>query len=240
MDILIPVLILLAGPLTGIILQRRMKIGSQGFISHTVLFSGAFLMGITLFGLMPELFDHITQAGVWIVAGFLFQLFLERYTGGLGHGHIHSRDVPKSSMVLFAGLMTHALLEGYSAGLASYMEPGVIPGMVVGIAIHEIPASFSLSVLLASRWKNTSAVMLFLLLYALATPLGYISGVVVNNQAILSEKTSVIIAAIIAGTFLHISTTIVFENPRKKEGAGLKWGLIFAGLLVSYLACWLG
>lgn len=240
MDILIPLLILFSGPLLGILLQRRFSAGSHKFIGNTVLFSGSFLLGIALFGLMPELFDHIETAGLWIVCGFLFQIFLERFTGGLGHGHIHSHDIPKSVFVLFGGLMLHALFEGYSAGLSNHMRPGLVSGMVGGIAIHEIPAAFSLSVLMHSRYKGKVHAFLFLMLYACATPLGYFIGVFVHSESLISENLSQIITAIIAGTFLHISTTIVFENSlRKKEGLK-KWVVILSGLLISYVACLLG
>jgi zinc transporter ZupT len=240
MELILPLLVLLSGPLLGIVLQRVLKVHSHKFISHTVVFSGSFLMGIAIFGLMPELFDNFKTAGLWIVFGFLFQIFLERFTGGLGHGHIHSHDVPKSELVLFTGLMVHALLEGYSAGLSNYLNPGVISGMIGGIAIHEIPAAFSLSVLMHSKWQKSGHVYLFLILYIFATPLGYTAGVYVHNANIISENLSQIITAIIAGTFLHISTTTVFENSlRKKEGLS-KWALILSGLGISYLACWIG
>ncbi|MEZ4804575.1 MAG: ZIP family metal transporter [Bacteroidia bacterium] len=240
MGLILPVLILIIGPLTGIILQKVLKVHSHKMISYTVVFSGSFLMGIALFGLMPELFDNISEAGVWIVCGFLFQVVLERFTGGLGHGHIHSNDVPKSELVLFSGLMIHALLEGYSAGLSNYLNPGVLSGMVIGISIHEVPAAFSLSVLMGSKWKRSSFVFLFLFLYVIATPIGYVSGVFVHNESIISEHMSQVITAIIAGTFLHISTTIVFENSIRKKGGFGKLILIVAGLAVSYLACIVG
>jgi zinc transporter ZupT len=136
--------------------------------------------------------------------------------------------------------MLHALFEGYSAGLNNHMRPGVISGMVGGIAIHEIPAAFSLSVLMHSKYKGKVHALLFLLLYACATPIGYFIGVFVHSEQLISEGLSQIITAIIAGTFLHISTTIVFENSlRKKEGLS-KWIVILSGLIVSYIACLLG
>lgn len=240
MGILISILILLGGPLLGILLQRKFSAHSHRVISNTVLFSGSFLLGISLFGLMPELFDNIQKAGVWIVGGFLFQILLEKFTGGLGHGHIHSHDIPKSVFVLFGGLMMHALFEGYSAGLNNHIKSGVVSGMVVGIAIHEIPAAFSLSVLMYSRYKGKASAILLLLLYACATPIGYSAGVMVHDGGWLNESFSQIITAVIAGTFLHISTTIVFENSlRKKEGLS-KWLVILSGLIVSYFACLIG
>lgn len=240
MGVLVSMLILLSGPLSGILIQRKFAANSHRVISNTVLFSGSFLLGISLFGLMPELFDNIAKAGLWIVIGFLFQILLEKFTGGLGHGHIHSHDIPKSVFVLFGGLMLHALFEGYSAGLNHDIKTGIVSGMVVGIAIHEVPAAFSLSVLMYSRYKGKASAVLLLFVYACATPLGYLGGAFVHEEALLSDELSRIITAIIAGTFLHISTTIVFENSlRKKEGLS-KWLVILSGLTVSYLACLIG
>lgn len=233
-------MILVAGPLTGIILNQTLRLRTSKLVGFTVVFSGSFLMGISLFGLMPELFDNIRQAGLWIVLGFLLQIVLEKYTGGLGHGHIHAHDIPRSELVLYGGLMLHALFEGYSAGLTNYLQPHTVSGMVVGISIHEVPAAFSLSVLMQTRYKRKGNSMLLLALYALATPIGYSAGIYLHSQHLISENTSQIITAIIAGTFLHISTTIVFENSlRKREGLS-KWAVILLGLLISYIACVLG
>jgi len=239
---LIPILILFFGPFIGVLLNIFLKVKTNKFIGLTVLFSGAFLMGISLFGLMPELYEHgdIAQAGIWLVVGFFFQIVLEKFTGGLGHGHIHKEDIPKDALVLFVGLFVHALLEGYSAGVSSYLNPGLLSGMVIGIAIHEIPASFALSILLGNRFKNKKILYGLLFIYVLTTPLGYSLGTFLHKQNIVSNNLSFIITAIIAGTFLHISTTIVFESSLWKKEGLKKWLIIFAGLLISFFACELG
>jgi zinc and cadmium transporter len=242
MGMILPILILLLGPLSGILVHLFLKVKTSKIISFTVIFSGSFLLGISLFGLMPELFDnlefgHIQEAGLWIVTGFLLQIILEKFTGGLGHGHIHSHDIPKNELVLFGGLMLHALFEGYSAGLTNYLTPGLLSGMIMGIAIHEIPAAFSLSVLMTTRYHRKRYLLPILGIYACATPFGYLLGVFVHKESIISEHMSHIITAIIAGTFLHISTTIVFENSLWKKEGLKKWGMILLGLTISYFAC---
>jgi hypothetical protein len=56
----------------------------------------------------------------------------------------------------------------------------------------------------------------------------------------ISENLSQIITAIIAGTFLHISTTIVFENSIWKKEGMKKWIFIIGGMVISYIACAIG
>jgi zinc and cadmium transporter len=240
MGITIPAFILLLGPLLGVFIYFKLKPKNNKIISNTVLFSGAFLLGVAVFGLMPELFHNIKQAGIWLIFGFLFQLFLERFTGGIGHGHIHSHEIPKNIWVLYAGLYLHALFEGYSAGLSNYLTPYILSSMVIGISIHETPAAFSLSLLLKQKLKIHRNLVLAILFYVLATPVGYTLGVYIHSENIISDNVSQIITAIIAGTFLHISTTIVFETTLwKKEGLS-KWIFILGGLIISYLACLVG
>ncbi len=240
MELILPLILLFAGPFTGILLNYKLKIKTHRFIGYSVLFSGSFLLGIALFGLMPELFSNIKEAGVWLALGFFMQIILEKFTGGVGHGHIHSHDIPKNIMVLYVGLYLHAFFEGYSSGLSNYLTPQLLSGMIIGIAIHEIPASFSLSVLLNQKISAVSLKTILLLIYTLASPLGYFVGVFVHTKSLISESFSQIITAIIAGTFLHISTTIVFENSIwKKEGLN-KWIFIFLGIIISYFACSIG
>ncbi len=237
---MIPIIILILGPAIGVLLNLFLKVKTGKFIGLTILFSGSFLMGIALFGLMPELFDNIKQAGIWLAVGFFMQIVLEKFTGGLGHGHIHKDDLPKDAMVLFIGLFIHALLEGYSAGLSNYLNPDVLNGLVVGIAIHEIPAAFALSILLSNKFKSKKVLFSLLIIYILSTSIGYSMGVFFHKESIISEEMSQIITAIIAGTFLHISTTIVFENSLWKKEGLKKWMIIILGLVISYIACQLG
>ena len=50
-------------------------------------FSGAFLLGITIFHLMPEVFSQYDiQPGPWIVGGLLLQIVLEYLSQGAEHG----------------------------------------------------------------------------------------------------------------------------------------------------------
>ena len=52
---------------------------------------GAFLMTIIFTHILPELFERLpSQAGYFLLAGFLTQILLENYSRGIEHGHAHS------------------------------------------------------------------------------------------------------------------------------------------------------
>lgn len=240
MGLIYSIITLVFGPLLGIILYIKFKKDSQHFISFTVLFSGAFLLGVALFCLLPELFDNIKMAGVWVAIGFFAQIIIEKFTGGIDHGHIHHHQLPKNIIFLYFGLLLHALFEGYSAGLNFNEENNQFSGMVVGISIHEIPAAFSLAILLFQKIKNKYTIGILLLVYILSTSIGFSSGYFIHKENLISDEVSFAITGVIAGTFLHISTIVVYEQSLWKKEGLKKWVFIVAGMLVSYLACLIG
>ena len=54
--------------------------------------------------------------------------------------------------------------------------------------------------------------MIYLIIFALASPLGVLFSGMGVESGLLSEHAVDILFALVAGSFLHISTTIVFEG----------------------------
>ena len=83
-------------------------------LSIYLAFSGAFLLAITIFELLPEVYQNPSKSiGVYIIAGILLQIFLEFFSQGAEHGHVHIHEHNNSfPWLLFVSLSIHALLEG--------------------------------------------------------------------------------------------------------------------------------
>lgn len=173
-------------------------------------FSGAYLFAITVLHLMPDVYSsNNPQIGLFILGGFLLQIFMEQFSEGIEHGHIHKHS--HQHVVFPFGIMIslclHAFLEGMPLAQGQHQE------LVYGIALHHIPAAFALgSVLLGNKLskERTSAL---LILFALMSPLGYwlsfeIGQGSVGNIEVYFDQ----IMAVVIGIFLHISTTILFES----------------------------
>lgn len=176
-------------------------------------FSGAYLFSITVLHLIPHVYSAHGEAdhsiGLYVLGGFLFQLLLEQFSHGIGHGHIHA---PKHQMSVFpigilVSLCLHAFLEGMP--LASNHQNQ----LVFGIAIHHIPAAFALASLLVNTSLNKTKISLYLALFAAMTPLGYLvsQAVSAGDMGGISQHFDKMMAVVI-GIFLHISTTILFES----------------------------
>ena len=179
-------------------------------------FSGAFLLSLTIFNPLPEVYEHLgaKQVGLFIMIGILLQIFLEFFSQGAEHGHIHSHSHSKTfPWVLFTSLCIHAFLEGFPIHQHN--------DMVYGVLIHKIPIALLItSFLYQSHFKDWQ-VILALLFFAVMTPLGtYISNVYMPNSEYLPY-----INAVVIGIFLHISTVILFES---SEGHKFNLGKLLA------------
>ena len=195
--------------------------------SHRLLlsFSGAFLLGITLFELFPEVFREyeVRQTGVFIAVGILLQIVLEFFSRGAEHGHVHQTEAHSGfSAMLFLSLGIHALLEGIP--LAHN------PEVVWAISIHKIPIALIFGSFLLSSGKNMLQSGLVIGLFALMTPLGAILG----NLTVLQTVYPYLLALVI-GMMLHVSTIILFESSKNHRVNLKRFAVIVLGMFLAYL-----
>ncbi|QEC53183.1 ZIP zinc transporter [Anseongella ginsenosidimutans] len=198
--------------------QRKLKL--------LLSFSGAFLFAITVLQLMPEVYasaSHLT--GVFILAGFAFQIVLEQFSGGIEHGHMHVHDpTPAFPYAMIISLCLHAFMEAMPLQGHHHDE------LLWGIALHHIPAAFVLgSILLQHRLKKVN-VFFLLVLFAAMSPAGLLFGQALaqNSLGYISLYADYVMAAVV-GIFLHISTTILFESSQDHRFNFYKSIAILAG-----------
>ena len=188
-------------------------------------FSGAFLLGITLFELLPEVFtgQNQKQTGVFIALGILLQIILESFSKGAEHGHRHGS--PKGNrfpLMLFVSLGLHAFLEGIP--LSSNQA------VIWGITIHKIPVALILGSFLIESGLSRTTTWVFIGAFAAMTPLGTWMGALPFFQTVYDS-----LLALVIGMILHVSTIILFESSRNHAHNLRKLGVILLGLILAYL-----
>ena len=205
----------------------------------TLIFAGAYLFAITIVEVLPELFTtttHPALAGVFVLVGFYLQQVLEYFTSGAEHGHLHplesahdSHHHHGSALSLVVALSIHAFLEGTLVGHASVLpeEENSFP-LLIGIILHKIPAAFAMMTILLCHFKHSKLPIIYLIIFSLASPIGVLFSSLGVSAGVLSAAWLDILFALVGGSFLHISTTIVFEG-----SPGHKFKL--NRLLVSFL-----
>lgn len=223
-------------------------------IKNALAFSGGFLVSIAFLHFIPELYhDHGNTGmnmGIWIMLGFLVQLILEYFSGGIEHGHTHSfkGNVP---IALFISLSIHSIIEGIPMDLEfhdlsnhahdahdhahhhHHDHGGSGQKLLWGVILHNIPVSIALTTLLLNNeWKKRKA-FLVLVFFSLMTPIGIAIGHF--NPNIIDESVAQVVLAVVIGMFLHISTTIIFESTESHKFNLLKLLLIVSGASLGYL-----
>lgn len=210
----------------GSIIVYIFKPSNQKNLKLLLAFSGAFLLAITIFNLLPEVFEdhhHAKQTGVWIMIGILLQKILEYFSKGAEHGHIHlQKKTTRIPKLLFISLGIHALLEGFPI---HHTE-----GILVGIIVHKIPIAMILTTFLINTQIKRTTILGLLFIFALMTPLGtFISEHFEAIQKYYKE-----ITALVIGIFLHVSTTILFESNEGHKFNITKLMVILAATASAY------
>ncbi len=187
----------------GIVLVALLKQKKSTITKLLLPFSGAFLLALTLFDLLPEVYEHLEakQTGLFIMCGILMQIVLEFFSKGAEHGHVHIHVHGTAfPWALFLSLCVHSVMEGFSIHQHN--------DMVYGILVHKIPIAMVLTTFLLLSKYSRLKIVFFLAIFAAMTPLGtYLS----NNVEYISDYVSIINAFVI-GIFFHISTVILFES----------------------------
>ena len=189
-------------------------------------FSGAFLLGITIYEFLPDIFEaseNSKRISLFIVIGILLQICLEFFSKGAEHGHVHLNKKNSTFPVsLFISLSIHSIFEG----VPLHKHDAVL----YGVFIHKIPIAIILTTFLLNTALERYKIFVFIFLFAVMTPLGSL----VVAQLNLSTQQINLISAITIGIFLHISTTILFESTEGHKFNLVKLLIIVLGLVSAY------
>lgn len=216
----LPFLAILIGYVIG-----RYFIEKQQWITYLLSFSGAFLLGVTILELLPQVFATQNQfTGLYILAGLLLQLVLEYFSKGAEHGHVHiHHHKAQFPIVLFLSLSVHALIEGFPVTSNHHVLWGVV--------LHKIPIAIILAIYFTKAKLKPVFTIIFLFLFALMTPIG---SLIAQTTEISIDQLKVI-NAIAIGVFLHVSTTILFESSKDHKFNFNKLITILLGIVLAYI-----
>ncbi len=218
---LFPVYAIIIGIGIAFLTKKQKSIHTKLLLS----FSGAFLLALTLFDLLPEVYEHLNskRTGLFIMCGILLQIILELFSKGAEHGHIHiHKNESQFPWMLFISLCIHSFLEGFPIHQHN--------DMLYGVFIHKIPIAALITTFLIQSNYSKFKIVSFIVVFAIMTPLGTL----ISNSSNISPHIISVINAIVIGIFLHISTTILFES-----GEGHKFNLskllaISLGIVIAY------
>lgn len=229
----------LSVPVGGLLVAFVDKKNNDQIIKLMLAFSGGFLLSLAFIHFIPELYAHSTvKIGIYILIGFLVQLILEFFSGGIEHGHVHSVKGAKLPLALVIALSLHAFLEGIPLGtqlagaeIATTVDHEGGSGLLMGILLHRIPVAIALTTVLIASKISRQKVWLTLGVFAITTPIGLLIGW--NSVGVFDFNFDIILAMVV-GMFLHISTTIIFETSENHKFNFIKLLAIIGGAGLAF------
>jgi len=236
--VLLAATVLGAGAVVGVLPVVR----TERWLKPLLAFSGAYLFALTITHILPEALTLLPatpqRVGYWVLAGFFGQLLLEVLSEGIEHGHVHAPDATQKGRVpllLVLALVVHSLLEGsiLVRGEGSGEVGQHFYALVLGVALHHVPAAVALATLLRLRLGSFGRVWPWLLVFALASPAGLAFSNYLVLEQLLGSSIYAALLGFVAGTFLHVSTTILFETSPEHRLNWPKLGATLGGLLLA-------
>lgn len=149
----------LLGGLFGLLLT-----GAQGKTRQAVSFSGGLLLGVAIFGLVPELVDEIGwfRAAALFMAGYVLLRIIDRHVYAVcpscSHDHDHdscSTTLHGFAVPLIIAAALHAFLDGWSIATSQWAATaGLRVALPVALAMHKIPEGIALGAILRASVRS--------------------------------------------------------------------------------------
>ncbi|MEN8137759.1 MAG: ZIP family metal transporter [Bacteroidota bacterium] len=233
-------IILFSAVIIGVLIGELIK--PQETLKKLFLtFSGAFLLAVTVFHILPEVYINGNEKiGFFIMLGVFIQILLEFISKGVEHAHVpnhhgHSHEKHSYTLPMFISISIHAFLEGAPVtdhAHHHHIIDEISNPVLLGVFIHKIPIASIIYV--AFRENGYSKIISFLLiiLFGLMTP----AGSYLANKVPAVIQYSDQINAVVIGIFLHISTTILFESSSGHKFNSAKLLVITAATALVYFS----
>ena len=194
---------------------------------YVVPFSAGVLLGVVLFGLLPELAEASGPAsGVLLpVAGYGLLLAINRFVYPVcptcAHDHDHGAcadELHGFALPLVAAAAVHSFMDGWSVAAAQLAAPaGLRLAVPLAICLHKLPEGVALGGILRAAVGSRATALGWCILAEGATLAGGAAGLWMAPH--LGTKWTVAPLGLAAGWLLYLGSHAVHEE-WKRRGAG--------------------
>ncbi len=191
-----------------------------------VPFSAGVLLGVVLFGLLPELAEEAGPvAGVLLpLAGYGLLLAINRFVYPVcptcAHDHDHGAcadELHGFALPLIAAAAVHSFMDGWSVVAAQLAAPaGLRLAVPLAICLHKLPEGVALGGILRASMKSRAAALGWCILAEGATLGGGAAGLWMAPH--LGTKWTVVPLGLAAGWLIYLGSHAVHEE-WKQRGA---------------------
>jgi zinc transporter ZupT len=201
--------------------------GLRQRVQMMVPLSAGVLLGVALFGLLPEL---AAQAG-WVASGILFAagygllIVINRFAYPVcptcAHDHDHtscSTELHGFAAPLVAGAALHAFLDGWAIAAVQSAAPlGLRVAVPLAVTLHKLPEGIALGGILRASMRSRGAAMAWCALAEGATLLGGVLGLAMSPH--LGAQWILYPLGITAGWLFYLGHHAVHEEWKRRGAA---------------------
>ena len=192
--------------------------GDKRYISIGVGFSSGIMLAISFIELLPTALAMAEEILIVFAfaLGFILVLIIDVK---LPHMHLieekgASGQLIKISYLVAIGIIIHDFPEGFAMASSFWVEVELGTLVALGIALHNIPEEFALAVPLVLT-KRMKLLLVFLILSALAEPMGAIFGIALSA---FIPQFNPFLLAFAAGAMVFISVDELVPLAYEHEG----------------------
>jgi zinc transporter ZupT len=208
---------------------------------RVIPFSGGLLVGVALFGLLPELAGEIGWLrGVPVFAGgYLLLAWLDRRFHGHAHLDVeeeHAGYTGDFTVPLLLAASAHAFLDGWGLASTRAGEVGLV--FPIAVMLHKAPEGLALGAIFRAATGSRGKAFGLCLVAEAATFAGGWAGAVLTPQ--LGSAWTNYPLAVAGGCFLYLGYHAV-EGEWKRFGLGAAWAPAvcgFAGAAIVQSGVW--
>lgn len=256
------ILLLVAVVAIGTFLAQVLFQKDHRYLRLMLVFSGAFLLGIAVLHVLPEVYAHAAEnVGLFVLGGFLLQVLLDALSKGIEHGHFH---VGKAGfpIAVFVGLFIHAYVEGMP--LASHGHPDhsnetehaephdhhghhhdhqheqassgktEVPKRDVSLLTGVLVHKLPIAFALTTLLISLGVGKPKQWLWALVFAAAAPLGILTTHLLVPADVLNYVLAVAL-GSFLHVSTTIILENDKTHRFNFPALIVVLSGFFLAWL-----
>jgi len=207
---------------------------------HLILgFSAGAVLGISLFGLLPESIELIS--GVYdvrivtlmVALGFAIYMILDRFLSLHNHSEDDHCENPSHNGQLGAlALVVHSFLDGFGIGLAFKISPAVGAVVAAAVLVHDFSDGINIVNMIVKDNGSKKIATRWLVAGSLAPALG----VAVTYLFSISESMLGLILAVFAGLFLYLSASDLVPESHHRHPAVWTTISTILGMVVIFIA----
>ncbi|HIZ77632.1 MAG TPA: ZIP family metal transporter [Firmicutes bacterium] len=212
----------------GGFLSSLLPVHRRGCLGMVLGFAGGVMIGLSLFGLMPEAYFQcrsILRVSFGFICGILMMWALSSL--GLNTGDIKGdKNYRKLGYFIALGIAVHNFPEGVAMGVG--FQGGTDLGFMIAFAmtLHNVPEGIGIGAPLKKGGLSLASIVILTAMAGLVTPIGAIIG---WKLASISIGALGIAMGFAAGAMIYISFAELLREQGKWSDLG-----IFLGILLTF------